>query len=52
MRQAHPAAAIIFVAYYAIAVLVVVNLVTAWRAKFTVYRLPYIVQGAIFIETA
>ena len=40
MRQAHPAAAIIFVAYYAIAVLVVVNLVTAWRAKFTVYRLP------------
>jgi hypothetical protein len=32
--KAHPAAGIIFVAYYAIAVLVVVNLVTALDAEF------------------
>lgn len=48
MRQAHPAAAIIFVAYYAIAVLVVVNLVTAWRAEFTYC----ILFKALLIETA
>lgn len=32
-RKAHPATAILFVAYYAVAVLVVVNLVTAQGAK-------------------
>eukprot|EP00434_Breviolum_minutum_P041302 symbB.v1.2.036742.t2/scaffold5256.1/size29320/2 len=34
LQKAHPAAAIIFVAYYAIAVLVVVNLVTALMIEF------------------